>query len=410
MPIDTRLIDPSETAAWLECLRASFLATWPVERLAADVRTHWDYRRVWAALEGERIVGTARSWATELTVPGRAVLTGSAIAAVGVLPTHRRRGVLRELMDAELRSARERGEHVALLWASDARIYGRFGFGSATRAATWSVVAGQGLLPGEARPDALEVMQPSAAARDTIRDVFEAWRARQPGEVRRRDFTWDDALGLRPPVRGEEPWAGTLVVHRDRVGQPDGYVRYHAEERWERRRPMGVLHVDELHALTDEAYRDLWRLVLAMEWVTTVRAETRSPAERLPWLLTDRRAAQPEDLADGLWLAFLDLPGALGARAWSTSGRLVLGIAVGTGGPVERVLLDATPEGATCRPTDASPDLVVDRAALATAYLGDVPLTYAIGVTGADEHRAGALAELDALLRTPDRPWCSTFF
>lgn len=409
MAIEIRTIDPDETEPWLDSLRISFLATWPVEPIAADVRTLWDYRRVWAALEGDRIVGTTRSWATEVTVPGGALLTGSAIAAVGVLPTHRRRGILRGLMEAELASARDRGETLAVLWASDARIYGRFGFAPATRAATWTITAGPGAVPGEARPGALEVTPPSVAARDVIRGVFEAWRARQPGEIRRREFTWDDALGLRP-ARIDDRWAGTLVVHRDGDGRPDGYVRYHLEERWERRRPTGVLHVDELHALTDEAYRDLWRLLIGMEWVATVRAETRAPTERLPWLVSDGRMAQPEDLADGLWLAFLDLPAALAARSYRESGRLVIGVARPTAGSPTRVLLDATPDGATCRPTEEQPDLVVSGSSLAAAYLGGASLREVTIAGGVDEHRPGSLTLLDRLLRTLDPPWCSTFF
>lgn len=409
MPIAIRTISPDETAAWLASLRASFNATWPVEPLAEDVRTLWDYARVWAATEGETIVGTARSWATELTAPGGALLPGTAIAAVSVLPTHRRRGVMRGLMTADLAAARERGEVVGVLWASQAPIYARFGFGPATRAATWTVEVGSGAVPGEARPDALAVMPVSAEARDLIKGVFERWRARQPGEVRRREFTWDLELGLRPRLRGDDPWAGTLVIHRDPGGQPDGYVRYHLEERWERRQGRGVLHVNDLHALSDEAYGDLWRLVCGMEWASIVRAEQRSPQERLPWLVADGRTAQPESVADGLWLALIDLPRALQTRAYESDGRVVIGVA-SADGTLERFALDASRDGATCRPTDASSDVVVPASALAAAYLGDVPLRVATIAGGADEHRPGALALLDRLMRTLDPPWCSTFF
>jgi len=409
MPIDIRTIAPEETTTWLASLRTSFHATWPVEPLAEDVRTLWDYGRVWAATDGDNIVGTARSWPTEVTAPGLARLAGTAVAAVSVLPTYRRRGVMRGLLSADLAAARERGEAVGLLWASSARIYGRFGFGPATRAATWTVDAGSGVIPGDARPRALTVTPVSPEARDLIKGVFERWRARQPGEVRRRDFTWDIELGLRVRLRGDDPWSGTLVIHRDPEGEPDGYVRYHLDERWERRQARGVLHVDELHALTDEAYRDLWRLVCGMEWASSVRAEQRAPQERLPWLVADGRTAQPESVGDGLWLALLDLPRALESRTYATEGRLVVGVATADGVP-ERVALDASTDGATCRPTDASPDVVIAASALATAYLGDVPLRTATLGGGADEHRPGALALLDRVLRTLDPPWCSTYF
>jgi predicted acetyltransferase len=186
-------------------------------------------------------------------------------------------------------------------------------------------------------------------------------------------------------------------------------VRYHFEEHWDRRRTQGVLHIDELHALSDEASRDLWRLVCGMEWVATVRAETRGPQERLPWLLTDRRAAQPEAVTDGLWVALLDLPRALEARSYTSSGRLVMGVTGGTGAP-ERLLLDASPEGTTCRPTAEPWDVAVDRRLLGAAYLGDAPLVDIALGGGVDEQRPGALALLDRLLRTPDAPWCSSYF
>lgn len=410
MPIEIRTIDPDETGAWLRCLRTGFLANWPVEPIAADVRTLWDYRRVWAATEGPAIIGTTRSWATELTVPGEVGLPGSAIAAVSVLPSHRRRGVLGRLMTAEMDAARERGEAVAVLWASHAAIYGRFGFGPATRSATWTVDAGPGSIPGTSRPGALTVVEPSVEARDLIRGLYEEWRVRQPGEIRRREFTWDDALGLRAPVRGDDRWDGTLVVHRDPSGRPDGYVRYHLEERWQDGRPTGTLHIDELHALTDEAYRDLWRLACSLDWVATVRAEQRSPQERLPWLVSDGRAARPATIIDGLWLALLDVPAALAARRYEHAGRLTLALAPTAHQPEERVLLDAGPDGVTCRRTSDTPDLVVERRALAAAYLGGVSLCDATVGGGVDEHRPGALATLDRLLHTLDGPWCSTFF
>jgi predicted acetyltransferase len=410
MSIAVRTIDPDETAAWLTCLRTGFLTRWPVEPFALSVRSHWDYGRVWAAFEDGSIVGTARSWRTEVTVPGPTCLPATSIAAVSVLPTHRRRGILRQLMAADLAAARERGETLAVLWASDAAIYGRFGFGPATRSAIWTVDAGPGTVVGTARPGALTVTQPSVDARDAIRGVFETWRARQHGEVRRRDVAWDDALGLRPLPTGHEPWVGTLVLHRDAAGQPDGYVRYHHEEHWQRRRAAGVLHVDDLHALTDEAYRDLWRLVLATEWTATVRAETRSVNERLPWLVADARSAQPEAVTDGMWLSLLDVPAALAARSYLATGRVVLGVADADGRPIQRLLLDVTPDGAICAATDAPPDLVVDRSTLSAAYLGDMPLRHAAIARPIEERTAGAVESLERLLRTVDAPWCSTYF
>lgn len=58
-------------------------------------------------------------------------LAGAGVTAVSTLPTHRRRGHLRALMDRAFVAMRERGQPVAMLWASMAAIYQRFGYGVA---------------------------------------------------------------------------------------------------------------------------------------------------------------------------------------------------------------------------------------------------------------------------------------
>ena len=404
-------MSPPETGPWFEALMTAFMERWDT-RIVDDVQSLWDYRRVWAAFEGEHIVGTVRSWATELTLPGGQLLPGSAVAAVSVLPTHRRRGVLSRMLPLDLDASRERGEAVALLYASEYPIYGRFGFGPAVPSATWTVDAGRGRVPGAPRPDALRFAELSVAARDVVKGIFHAWRPRQPGEIWRRDFTWDDDLGLRE-LSGRPRWKGFLAFHHDADGQPDGYVRYHVEEHWQQRQPRNVLHLDELQALSHEAYVDLWRFVTGMDWVVTVRAERRPIDERLPWLLPNARAARVEDSGDGMWLALLDAPRALAARTYERPGRLVIETVTARGTDVERrdrVVLDASPDGTTCTATDRPADLVVDAGALGAAYLGGARLRDAVLLQGADEHRPGALAEADALFRTADLPWCSSHF
>jgi predicted acetyltransferase len=289
---------------------------------------------------------------------------------------------------------------------------GRFGYGPAMPGAVWTVASGQTRLRGEARPGAVDIVPASVVTRDTIRGVFEQWRVRQPGEIRRREFSWDDDLALRTRSWGS-PWNGFVALHHDAAGTADGYVRYHVDEKWERRQPAHLLHVDELHALTDEAYADLWRFAIEMDLVATVRAERRSPAERLPWLLTNARAAVASDTGDGMWLALLDTSKVLATRNYQSSGSLVLEVRPPTGSPgaaPERLLLDVTPDGATCIPTRRSPDLTLSVGALAATCLGGARLRDAVLMHGVDEHLPGALARADLLFRTPETPWSSTFF
>jgi predicted acetyltransferase len=408
MALEIRPAMPDEYEAFLDAASTSFLDRPDIARVAEAVRPRWESARTWAAFDGGRVCGTFRSWATELTVPGGARLPGAAVAAVTVLPTHRRRGVLTGLAAAEHAAIRERGEAVGLLYASEYPIYGRFGYGPACRVASWTLDASATGFHGPP-VSGVELAAIDAAAAGTIRGVFDAWRVRQAGEIRRRDFRWEDDLGLVDNPWGPT-WKGFLALHRGADGVVDGYARYQAEEKWERRQPRGEIKVNELHALTDEAYAALWRFLAEVDLVSTVKADGRRLLERLPWLLTNARAAAPGDIGEGMWVRLFDVPRALAARAYEREGSVVLEVVDEQAGASVCLALDASPAGSTCRPTDRSPDLTLPVAALGAAYLGGTRLRDSVIATGVDEHRPGGLAAADTLLRTADEPWCSTFF
>lgn len=412
--IDVRPIGDDELPAWFDALSSGFLDRPDIPKIVEEVRPHWDLNRCWAAFTGDRICGTFRSWATEMTVPGGRQVKAAAITGVSVLPTHRRQGILTRLAGAEHRAARERGEIASILYASEYPIYGRFGYGPATVAAAWTLDASATDFHGPAR-GSLELLPTDETGEAAARDVFEAWRVRQPAEIWRRPITWLSDFGRGGSSWGT-PWKGFLVVRRDDAGAIDGYARYHVEEKWEQRQPRNVLIVDDLHALGDEAYAGLWRYLASVDWVATVKAERRHPGERLPWFLTNARAAVASDVGEGMWVKLHDIPAALAARAYEREATVVLEIVVRDGGPDGategrvRVALDANPDGATARETDLDPDLTIDGGALGAAYLGGARLRDAVIARGWDEHRPGALARADALFATLDPPWTSTFF
>lgn len=407
--LEIRRVRDEELPAFIELVSAAFLERLDVDKFAAEVRPLWDLDRTWATFDDERMSGAFRSWGTEITVPGGERLPAAAVSAVGVLPTHRRRGILTAMVDAAHGAIREKGEAVGLLYASEYPIYGRFGYGPGCREATWAIDTRGTRFHGDPSGQG-ELVKPDMDAAASMKTVFDAWRLRQPGELRRRDFGWEYDIGLRESAWGPT-WKGFLLFHRDGSGSIDGYARYHAEEKWEQRQPRSLVIVDELHALTDDSYVGLWRTLAEIDWAATVRAERRSPAERLPWLLTNARAAAVSDVGDGMWVRLFYVPRALEARTYAREASLILEV-VDREAPAgrTRLLLDAGPAGATCSVTDRSADLTLDVAALSAAYLGGVPLRHAVAASGIDEHRDGALAEADSLLRTLDEPWASTFF
>jgi predicted acetyltransferase len=409
MTIEIRSIAPDGFEAAVEVISSAFLDRPDVAKVATYLRDRWIPERAWVAYDGLRACGTFNSWPTELTVPGGAMLSVAAVSAVTVLPTHRRRGVLTAMAASAHAAIRERGEVAGILYSAEYPIYGRFGYGPATRTGTLTLNVQRTGFRG-ARTGRVELVVPDESIRDAVREVHEAWRMRRAGEIKRRPSSFDVRLGLE-----EEPWSGRwkgfVALHRDAAGKVTGYARYKTQPKWDENMPRAVVEVDELYGLTDEAYDALWRYLGEMDLVATVKAEGRPTDERLPWLLTNARAARMSDLADGLWVRLFDVPKALEARTYATAGSLVLEV-VGDGadGASSRVVLDAGPEGATCRPTSRDADLVVPVAALGAAYLGGTRLRDAVVATGFEEPTPGALALADRLFRTADEPWCSTGF
>jgi len=345
------------------------------------------------------------------------MIKAAAVTAVSVRPTHRRRGILRRMLAAEHAAARERGEVASLLYASEATIYGRFGYGIASQTATWSLdVSATGFHDAAGgRSGTVDLIPLDDAAVDTITGVYERRRVVQPGEVWRRPVMWRSDLGIAGSAWGE-PWKGFLAIHRADDGTVDGFARYRGEAKWDHRQPRSTLNVEELIATTEEAEVALLRYLADIDLVTTLKLERRSPTDRLPWLITNHRAAEIAEGGDGMWMKIHDIPAALEARSFETSASVVLEVVVRDGGEDDagacrvRVALDASPDGGRATETDRSPDLTIDGAALGAAYLGGTRLRDAVLAHGADEHRAGALLEADALLRRREAPWATTFF
>ena len=198
MTIEIRRVRPDELGESVEALTAAFLERPDIDAVVerAEPRAG-TWTACWVAHDGERVCGTFRSWATEITVPGGARLPAAAVSGVTVLPTHRRRGILRGMVAAEHAAIRERGEAMALLHAAEYPIYGRFGYGPGTLEATWTLDtrAAAVVPPASGR---VEYVVPGPDSLALIRDVYERYRVGQPGEIRRMDYRWEGDLGMTP--------------------------------------------------------------------------------------------------------------------------------------------------------------------------------------------------------------------
>jgi predicted acetyltransferase len=362
-----------------------------------------DVDRTHAAFEEDgSVVGTARSFPTELTVPGGSVRAG-AVTNVTVMPTHRRRGVLTGMMQAQLDDIAARDEPVAILIASESTIYGRFGYGPATWNVTLEVETARGRFADVAGDHTDLRMVDRDEIRRAAPALYERFRPEQPAAIGRTDWAWDIRFGVVETGFNKAAQTAFHVLH------PDGWLSYGIEDRWEDRHPASTLNVLELVALTPEAYAALWRHAIAHDLIAKVVADDRPEQEPLSWLLADPRRVRQRARSDFLWVRVLDVPAALSARTYGDEDRLVLEVVdefVPSSSGCYR--LD-TGEG-TCSATTGDPDLTVSAAALGAAYLGGTPLWPAAATGRVQEHTKGALARADRLFAIQPPPWCHTWF
>lgn len=405
MAVEVRAVTADEFPSFLHAMAVGYAFRFTDDQVAA--RQQWfEEGRAVAAFDGGAVIGTARSFRLDLTLPGGTTVPAAAVTNVAVVPGHRRRGALTAMMRRQLDDVAAGGEPVAMLIASEHPIYGRYGYGVATTTA--AVEVDRRLARMSARAPAADGVRwvEAAESRTAAPELYERFRLAQPGAIGRTERMWDRAHGTIPDVPAEPgtPW---YLLH------DDGYARYRVEESWTERRPATVVTVDELVALTPAAYGALWRAVLELDLVATVRATDRPEREPLPWLLEDGRAARRTSVTDFLWVRLLDVPAALAARRYPVDGRLVLEV-VDEARPASggRFVLEAGPDGAECRP--AAPgdgaDLVLDAATLAALYLGGHPASLLAGAGVVDEARPGALSAADALFASTPAPWCHTWF
>ncbi len=360
--------------------------------------------RMWAAFDGAQVVGTAATLDHAISVPGGAALPMSGLTMVSVRPTHRRRGILREMIRLHLEEARTRRSPISGLWASEASIYRRFGYGLASTSDALQIDSASNVRFAdswaEATSDELAIVD-EAQARERLPAIYARATEHRPGALRRDDVWWEERRFLETPFARRGASRRRHVIAR-RDGADVGYVAYRQRPKFVDGLPSGTVEIVELHAIDARAEASLWKFALSVDLFPTVTWWCAPVDCPLPWMLADFRRVR-RHRADNLWLRIEDIPGALALRSYAHDGRLRFAI---EGVTWELVVTDGK---GRCTPTREPAQLVFDRPTLGSLYLGGAP---ASTLAKADLVRgdATALTVADCLFGSAIAPWCPEIF
>jgi predicted acetyltransferase len=357
--------------------------------------------RVHVAVDDGQIVGGAGAYAFETTVPGGARVLTAGVMAVGVLPTHRRRGILSGIMRKEIDDIREWGDPIATLYASEGAIYRRFGYGVAG-------IAGDIALP---RAHASFHAPPASTGRgrlvtdeealEVLPAIYDRVAAETPGMLS-RSREWWEVRRLAQGFSKSEVFKAVLEID----GKAEAYALYTIGSDMQHMISHSVLQVREALGATPAALREIWRFILDVDWTETVKGSWIPPDHPLfLWLTEPRRMAWRA--GEGLWCRLVDVGAALSARSYREAEPVVLDVA-DEYCPWNEGRWEVSPAGA--ERTQSEPDLRLPVDMLGSVYLGGFTFRDLARAGRLEELREGAIARADALFATDRHPWCPEIF
>ena len=358
--------------------------------------------RFYAAYDDGSPVATTGAYPFRLTVPGGELPAGG-VTWVAVLPSHRRRGVLTAMMRKQLDDLHERGEPLAILWASEAAIYGRFGYGIAAPETSIDAERARFAFRDDPGPTGVVRLVDRDEALQVFPPLYDAIRREIPGFVTRNREWWEHYKLADPEQwrRGSGPKFYALL---ELDGQPAGLAMYRIKQGWEHGYPTSELRVGDAFATSVRGTRELWRFLFGIDLVARVRGRV-DPALPLFLMVTDPRNVQLR-VMDGVWLRLVDLEAALAGRAYASDDSVVAEVR-DEFCPWNAGRWRLGPQPAR---TDDEAELELDVADLASVYLGAFDFHRLAAAERVRELKPGALERGTALFGTERPPYCPEDF
>lgn len=411
MSIEIRLTQPEEWRTAAATFRAALISPpqsdddWATPDLPAS----WADSISVSAWEGARCVGHAAGFRLRTVVPGGAVVPMSGVTRVGVQQTHTRQGILTEMMERLLREARAEGAVLAGLRASEATIYGRFGFAVAGDACDAEIDCRRGIrLTAPVAPGSIRYLDRDEMLA-TVTAVHERVGLDRPGALVRPEWMHrrflTDALGTEKAV--------FVIVHADEHGVDDGWAMYSTEWNESFGDPSGGdrCEVSDVWGATPQVELALWQFILHLDLIHIVRAEERPVDDAIRYALHNPRLYHAKLRWDEQWLRLLDVPAALAARTFhAAAGEVTIAVSDPLFPDNDGTWRVSAAGAARVGVAAHDADLVTDIGGLSAAYMGGTAW-YELAIAGrVTEQTTGALATADGLFASRPLPRCGSHF
>ncbi len=405
MDIDIRPVREGETQAYRDAIARGFGGDSREEdhdRFYEMLPLH----RTLAAFDGEAIVGTLGEFDFELTMPGGSQLAMAGTTVVTVRATHRRRGILREMMRRHLEAAHERGDPIAGLWASETGIYGRFGFGLAADSHELDIDARQVNLP-QGPPDVRVDLVDGDEASRVIPQVYAELHRKRAGSLSRSAAWWEHRRFYDPEHYRDRASSRRYAIARRR-GEAVGYVMFRQKEKWRDFIPDGKINVIEVFSGDEGSRRALWSFLTTIDLFPNVNWWNAPVDEPMVWEAGNRRQIRRRP-SDTLWLRVLDVTAVLTTRSYEVDGEIMMKVDDAGGFANGTYQLGVDGGAATCARSDRRPELTMGVEQLGALCLGGVS-AHQLWRAGLIDGEAAAVVVADRLFRTTEAPWCPEVF
>jgi predicted acetyltransferase len=376
---------------------------WAKPRVIAS----WEDSDSLSAWDHGRCVGTAGGYRFDTLVPGGTWLPTSGVTRIGVLPTHRRRGLLRAMITSLLTEAADRGQVLASLRASETRIYQRFGFGLAGRVAEVTLTSRDALpLTGADARGSIRLLGHDEIL-PTVAEVYDRV-ARRPGVIARPTWMWQRYLENALELGGD---AEFVAVHTSADGVADGFIHYHVKWVDQPGQPSrGSGELFDLWGVTPAVELALWDYLCNVDLVDEWLADERPIDDVIQFAVADTRAYRTKAIYDEQWLRILDVDAALTARRFADVDGAVT-ILVNDSLLVRNTgVWSVSAAGAKRLGDDTDPDLAVDIGQLSAAYLGGTSWRSLVDAGRVEVRDRAAVVLADNLFTVPEAPYCCTHF